>query len=562
MEKVDRRILRRILQNLRSYKLEIGGITFCYIIVTITSFLSPIIIAKITDEGMIQKNMQMILSFSLMLLGFSFIEQLIGIVEARLFLKMKNHIKLQLGTEVFEKLLKVKYPYYKNSNSNEIFERITTDMERVSMVSDRGIMYFVQFALRILSGFVGLCFISWKLTLVVLLMIPIKYGLAKKLSENKKHAVVECITRNNQLSSWYGDMINGMREIRMWNLQYKKKEHYIKEQKKILELERNMEMADTINMSLDGFLEWFVTCLLYLAGGYLICVNTMTIGGVIAFISYSQYVTGPISSIMDMRMIFAGILPSAVRLYSFLDEEEEREEGANILPQQFEEIRLKHVAFAYEEKNILKNINFQVRKGEKVAIIGKNGSGKTTLFQLLIRLLEPTRGAIYLNERDVKEYRNQDYRNLFGLVSQDVYLFADSIWHNIDLDKKQSQREIERVCEKSGLTLYLKSLMDGINHTIGHNGSKVSGGEKQKIALARTLLKDTSIILFDEATSNMDVESDADFSKLIQEELRDKTVIMITHKYSNLECMNRIFELSDGSLKEMRKDMVWQKLHS
>lgn len=557
MKNTEKRILKRILKSLSQYKLEIGGITICYLVVTVTSFLSPILIAKITDEGMLQKNFQMILIFSMLLLGFATIEQLIGVGEARLFLRLRNHIRLQLGTEVFEKLLKINYSYYKESNSNEILEQITTDVERVSMVADRGIMYLVQFLLRIISGFIGLCYISWKLTLIVMLLIPVKYGLAKMLSEKKKQAVGATITSSNQLSSWYGDMINGMREIRMWNLQHAKKEHYIKEQKKILNLEKDMEMTDAINMSLDVFLEWMITCLLYLFGGYLVYVNGLTIGGVIAFISYSQYVTGPISSLLDMKMIFAGILPSAVRLYTFLDEEEEHEKDEKIPLGQFEEIEFNNVSFAYEDKKVLNQIHLKIKRGEKIAIIGKNGSGKTTLFQLLIRLLQPSEGIIRLNQKEASSYEMKEYRNLFGLVSQDVYLFADSIRDNICLGDAFENEKIEEVCAKSGLSKYLQSLSSGINQTIGKNGSKVSGGEKQKIALARAFLKNRPIILFDEATSNMDVESDADFTKLIKEELKDKTILMITHRYTNLEGMDRIFELTNGSLVERKGEGLW-----
>ncbi|WP_162300607.1 ABC transporter ATP-binding protein [Anaerosacchariphilus polymeriproducens] len=555
MKNTEKRILQKILKSMSHYKWEIGGITLCYLIVTATSFLSPILIAQITDKGMLQKNMQMILTFSLLLLGFAAVEQLIGIGESRLFLRIRNHIRLQFGADVFEKLLKIKYSYYKESNSNEILERITTDVDRVSMVADRGIMYLVQFVLRIISGFIGLCYISWKLTLVVILIIPIKFGLAKLLSEKKKKKVGACITSSNQLSSWYGDMINGIREIRMWNLQYAKKEHYIKEQKKLLELEKDMEMTDAVNMSLDGFLEWLITCLLYLFGGYLVCTNGLTIGGVIAFISYSKYVTGPISALLDMKMIFAGILPSAVRLYSFLDDDEESGEGDPIRPEQFEEMEFENVSFAYEEKKILKQIHFKIKRGEKIAIIGKNGSGKTTLFQLLIRLLEPAEGMIRLNHKEISAYQIKDYRNLFGLVSQDVYLFADSIRDNISLGEKLEPDQMEEACKKSGLSEFVQSLPNGISQTIGKNGSKVSGGEKQKIALARALLKNRPIILLDEATSNMDVESDADFTRLIKEELKDKTILMITHRYTNLEGMDRIFELSEGRLVERGEEM-------
>lgn len=237
--------------------------------------------------------------------------------------------------------------------------------------------------------------------------------------------------------------------------------------------------------------------------------GSLTIGAAFAFISYSGYVTGPVSALLNLKMYFARIIPSAKRLFQFLDMEVEEDTGTKILEKNSPKIEFKNVGFSYDKARcILKDVNFFANSGEKIAIIGQNGSGKTTILNLLLRFYEPDQGAILVDGIDIRKIQLKDLRDLFAVVSQDPYLFLGGIEENINLSKKFNQQQISLAMKASGVSEFMRRMSDEDKKQIGQNGARLSGGEKQKIAVARALLKDAPIIILDEATANFDVESD------------------------------------------------------
>lgn len=285
-------------------------------------------------------------------------------------------------------------------------------------------------------------------------------------------------------------------------------------------------------------------------GGLLVISGELSIGGVFAFLSYSGYVTGPISSVLNMRFFFSQIFPSAKRLFTLLDTEEEPG-GPDPLPSSGDlEIRFQDVSFTYESagRQVLKHVDFSLRKGEKVAVIGQNGSGKSTLLNLVLRFIQPESGAITFCGKDIAELDLEQYRGLFAVVSQEPYLFDDTVENNINLTGDAKEEEVLRAARQSGAEGFIGRLPEKEKSKIGRNGARLSGGEKQKLAVARAIIKDAPIIILDEATSGYDVESDQYLFKILQQELRDKTVISITHRYDNLKGMDRVYRLEEGKL--------------
>ena len=291
----------------------------------------------------------------------------------------------------------------------------------------------------------------------------------------------------------------------------------------------------------------------------MLCKNELTIGGVIAFIAYSGQVIAPISAILQIRMLLAQISPAMNRLFDFLELDEEKDEGKRVIPfQTVERIAMDSVTFGYDEgRQILEKVTFSAKRGEKVAIIGANGSGKTTIINLLLRFYNPQSGVITINGVDAGEFRLGEYRDLFSVVSQDPYLFQDLIRNNIDLCHKSTEEEIQAASRKSGFNSFIFNLPNGLNSLAGQDGANLSGGEKQKVAVARAIIKDAPIVIFDEATSNFDVESDMLLHNIIMQEFEEKIIILITHNYKNLSGFNRIYQLTDGKLKEVELKNVF-----
>ena len=268
-----------------------------------------------------------------------------------------------------------------------------------------------------------------------------------------------------------------------------------------------------------------------------------------AFITYSAYVTGPISAILNIGYLLSGIIPSTKRYYAFMELEEETDTGktADLC---LNDLRMEQVSFAYEkDKYILRDIDILFAKGSKTAIIGRNGSGKTTVINLLTRMYEPENGKILLGAENISELSLSDYRNMVSVVSQQIYLFNDTIRNNICLYKQMDDAVIEEACKDSGLEDFIKEV--SLDYMVGQNGAMLSGGQKQKIALARALIHDKPIIIFDEATSNTDAYSEQQINGLLNTKLKEKTVIVITHKKEILSKVDQIVVLKEGVVDDI-----------
>ena len=214
------------------------------------------------------------------------------------------------------------------------------------------------------------------------------------------------------------------------------------------------------------------------------------------------------------------------------------------------DLKMEQVSFAYEkDKYILKDIDIMFAKGSKTAIIGRNGSGKTTIINLLIRMYEPENGKILLGAENISELSLSDYRNMVSVVSQQIYLFNDTIRNNICLYKQIDDAVVEEACKDSGLEDFIKEV--SLDYMVGQNGAMLSGGQKQKIALARALIHDKPIIIFDEATSNTDAYSEQQINRLLNTKLKEKTVIVITHKKEILSKVDQIVVLKEGVIDDI-----------
>ena len=214
-------------------------------------------------------------------------------------------------------------------------------------------------------------------------------------------------------------------------------------------------------------------------------------------------------------------------------------------------VELKNINKTYGSYQASRNVNFGIEKGKLIGLLGPSGSGKTTILNLLLRFYEPNQGAILVDGIDIRGIQLKDLRNLFSVVSQDPYLFLGGIEENINLSKNFNQQQISLAMKASGVSEFMRRMSDEDKKQIGQNGARLSGGEKQKIAVARALLKDAPIIILDEATANFDVESDQYLHNIIVNEMKNKTVIMITHHYENLQGMDRVYRLENGRVSEI-----------
>jgi len=466
-------------------------------------------------------------------------------------------MKFELSKKAFKHTLKLKMQYFNGTNFAEIINNINMDVASIGMLTERSTFYIVSSIFRIFGGIIGLLIIDRRLALLVLMIIPIRYWIVSFLAKAGKRMQGELIKYNSEFSSWYGDNIQGIKEIKLWGLETLKTGEFIKKQKNIVKGNIKLIIFDKVNELSESLFYQIIISILYIIGACMIFQNSFTLGGLTAFITYSAYVTAPISAILNIGYGFSRVIPSAKRLFNFLNMECEDCGQAGIAASDKSKIsgsiKFENVSFCYNPgEYILKNVSFKIDAGEKVAIIGLNGSGKSTVINLILRFIVPTEGRILIGDTDISNIRLKDYRQLLSVVCQDVYLFNTSIKNNIDLKRqKNSIYKCEEAAKKCGAHEFIRNTPDGYNSIVGRNGANLSGGQRQKIALARTLIEDSKIVILDEATSNCDAESENYLSNSLEELYSDKTVIIITHKTEILKKMDRILLIDKGVLADL-----------
>lgn len=500
------------------------------------------------DQGMAKKDFRYIYMQSILLLLVYVGQQLINLFQAKLSTEVKNRFINDLMGKSFAKLMKLKLEYFNKNNSAEIVNRLYHDADRTGQIVDRNIISIVSYAIGMISGSIGLILLNWKLSILVFLFVPVKFMIVYFMSLRNEQLEREVIVKSSEFSAWFGNIVNGIREVKLWNLYHAKGEEYSSQQQKILGINKKREMVNTYNLCGDSLVNAVLTVLTYIGGGWLVSKGRLSMGEVVAFLVYSISLTGPITSIINLRYFVSGIKPSIERMLNFFELDEEPSGQDIIANCDFKELILEDVTYAYGENKVIDNLNVKIERGDKIAIVGKNGVGKTTLIQLLLGFIQPIDGTIYINGKNIRDLQLNNYRQLFSLVSQNVYLFKDSLLCNLDLKRDCDMEEIKSVCNRNGIDPIIHKLRYDYDSLIEENGANLSGGERQKLALVRAIIKKGEILILDEPTSNYDAVSADTFMDRVVKEYQDKTIIIITHDNRVLNKVDKIYNLEQGKL--------------
>lgn len=537
------------------------SIIACLAITSGITFIRPLAVKGITDEGMLKGNMEMIVVFALFLFLCAIFEQLISVIQSRQFAVIQNAMMLSLYQSVFEKVLKLRKEYFTNHNSADIINRTTMDVRTVCTIADRSVLFTISYILAIISGMMGLFVLNWKLAFVVVAVIPIKTMFSVHMAKLNEAATEDNIHLNRKFFSWFGDIISGIKEIKLWNLQKEKMKELFEQQKEILKTSKKSVLYDSYNRALSTLVDGMVQCALYIYGGYLFLHGELTLGGVTAFISYTSYVLGPISSLLMVRYMFSNIKPSLKRLNDFFSLEESITANLQTMVCQssvVDTLEICNLYFSYSHDDpLLTGANFTAHKGDRIAIIGQNGSGKSTLVDLILRFERPESGIIFINGKDASDFSDEQYWNLFEVVDQEPFFFQDTVRNNVDPKGEHDDDEILSAFTLSGIMGFFQDRFKGdLNRIVHFDAGDLSGGERKKLAIARAILKDSPILIMDEAAADYDFESEYYLSGIISTKFRDKIVIYITHNYSYLDRFNKVYRIERGTLRLLSKSEI------
>lgn len=540
--------IKKLINLLKPYIKIITFIMICLFISVGINMLLPLLTKDIMDKGFIAGNYKELVKLVIITSVLYVLNSGIDILKEKKRIDIATRIQYQLTEQSFKHLMNLKIHHFSKSNYTEFFNNINVDINKITSIADENVFFAITQVFTIFGGIAGLLIINVKLTLLVFIFIPFKYLITKKLIAQNGKNTSEYIEANREYAKWFGNVIGGVREIRLFGISKYEEKIFSEKQSRIISSQRRISLLFKWNAIANSIIIQFLIMILYIVGGSYVIRQELSVGSIFAFITYVSYVTGPISSILNIGYLLSGIIPSTKRYYKFMDLEEEDYHESLDKPI-LESIKFNKVGFRYKKNNnVLDNVSFCIPKRSKTAIIGSNGSGKSTIIELLLRMYDVQQGEILIGEKNIKTFNLKDYRSLISIVSQEIYLFNDSILNNICLYRAVSEQKLMDSIKDSGLEEFINER--SLNYIVGENGSELSGGQKQKIAIARALVQDKPILIFDEATSNVDISSKDIISNLVKNKLKEKTVITITHGSELLKDADNIILLSENTVKE------------
>lgn len=524
----------------------------------------PMINSNLVDKGILVENFDFVLDISVIYVFTYLLKGLIRILINSLTAALNSRIRFRMNQDVFREIEKFKLSYFQNNDPTMIYNNINTDINNISKLFDGSLFNVFAQVLYLIGGIICLVAINYKLALVAITIIPIKYFSINFFAKKNKELTKEYIHINTDFAGWFQDSIQGIRDIKLFNL-YKKKEKEFDDAKiKFIKYERAFSIISSIKEEFDEFNTQIIVVIIYIVGTFLILKNELTYGTIVAFLTYLVYVSTPISYLTNIKFIFSNVIPSAERLKKLFETEKEvyNQEIAMSSLDKNSIIELKGVSYSYAENKIIDNLDVTFKMGQVVAVVGDNGSGKTTIGNLLMRFIEPDEGVILLNGTNIENIDLNLYRGMFSVADMKSHLFHEQLSYNINFGEKEIEN-IVAVIQKSQLE---NSELILTRSTLKLSEGNVSSGEKQKIIIARALYANKQIAIFDEATTNLDKKTRMSIEHIIGERNDNSLKIIITHSKEILQYADKIVMLHRGkakcfdNIKEAEQDKTFNKL--
>lgn len=495
---------------------------------------------------------QELISNVLLIIATTIIAGFLTFLMRQTLIVMSRHIEFDLKNEVFRQYENSSQNFYKQNRTGDLMNRISEDVSKVRMYVGPAVMYSINTIIRFTIVIVYMYNVSPRLTLYTLLPLPLlSYGIFKLSSEiNKRSTVFQQYL--SKVSSFSQEIFSGVRVIKAYSLEEQHQKNMValanESKSKSLNLAKVQSLFGPLMIALIGISNLVV---IYFGGIMYIDGTIKSIGTIAEFILYVNMLTWPVASLGWVSSMVQEAEASQKRLNEFLKTEPEIQ-NTNIEKSNIEgEIVFENVSFTYEDTKIkaLKGISFKVNKGETLAIFGKTGSGKSTILSLISRLYDVTDGAIKIDNKEISSLNLFDLRNSIGIVPQDAFLFSDSIKNNIKFGKENAtDKEVESAAKSAVVHDNIMGFNKQYETILGERGITLSGGQKQRVSIARAIIKNPPILLFDDCLSAVDTETEETILNNLFEICKDKTTIIVSHRVSSAKNASQIIIIEDGRI--------------
>ena len=604
--KVTRELLLRVLSYAREYWWHIGGMLVTITVTTGLSLLTPLIFRNMIDVVLPAKDVQRLIWLGVALLGIPLLEGGINVIQRRLNAAVGEGVIYDLRSTLFARLQRMSLRFFTNTKTGELMSRLNNDVVGAQNAISNTIVSIVTNIIEAIALLAVMLTLEWRLTVVSVVILPLFIIAAQKLGVVLRDIARKAMEMNAQMNAHMNETLNigGALLVKLFGRANEEEKRFRERAANVRDIGIRRAVVGSTFFVIFGLVSAVGTALVYGLGGYYVITDVFTVGTIVAFSSYLAQLYGTLQGLAGAPVEFSTSMVSFERVFEIIDLPQDivEKQDATPLHDAKGELEFDNVDFNYhvDETKLLKDVkrygkmedvgavlslanksngkkkddgdastsgtsestsqarevalegvSFIARPGQLIALVGPSGAGKTTMTYLIPRLYDPTSGVIRIDGHDLKDLTLESLSQAIGMVTQETYLFHDTIRTNLMYAKMDAtQAEIEAAARAANIHQFIMDLSDGYDTIVGERGYRLSGGEKQRIALARVILKDPRILVLDEATSSLDSESEALIQDALKRVMAGRTSIVIAHRLSTILAADLILVMDRGKIVE------------
>jgi len=576
---VSRQLLGRVMAYARPYWRSLALMMLAIAITTLIGLIPPLLYRDLIDNVLVNRDVSRLNWLALGMIGIPIVSGLIGVGQRYLSARIGEGVICDLRQTMYNHLQCMSLRFFTHTKSGEIISRFNNDVVGAQSAVTGTLPDIVTNGITLLSTLAVMISIEWRLALLSVVVLPLFLLPARRVGGILRRIRRQAMEYNAAMSSIITETlgINGALLVKTFGRQRQEVAHF---------REATHNVRDTgVRQALVG--RWFFlglgiasaigTALIYWVGGHLVLSDAITVGTIVAFVAYLGRLYGPISSLSNVQVELAQSMVSFERVFEYLDMPVEIQDRPDAVELEYVagHVRFEDVSFSYLAEDetpdnpddddkpklaagvittrrwALRDLTFDIPAGNLTALVGPSGAGKTTVTYMLPRLYDPTEGRITLDGHDLRDVSQESLAQQIGMVTQETYLFHDTVRANLLYARPDAtQAELESACRAANIYEFISELPDGYDTVVGERGYRLSGGEKQRLAIARVILKDPSLLILDEATSHLDSQNEALIQAALEPLLSGRTSLVIAHRLSTILAADQILVLEEGRLVE------------
>ena len=550
----DMSLFNRILRYVRPYKTKFVFTGLLTVLLALLSPLRPWLIQYTVDHYITRPNKALLLNMTILLISLLVLEAIVQFFQTYMANWVGQSVIKDLRMEVYRKIVGFKLKYFDNTAIGTLVTRAVSDIETISDIFSQGILIIVGDILKLIVVIAFMFAMDWRLTLFSLAPIPILIWATNVFKNYIKGAFGEVRNAISKLNAFVQEHITGMNIVQIFNREEVEMEKFNSINRDHRNAHIKTVWANSIFFPVVEVLSAVSIALLVWWGAKEVIADTVELGDLMAFILYIYMLYRPIRQLADRFNTLQMGMVSSERVFKVIDTEASIPNLGQSDPNLIEgNIEFKNVWFSYNEPEwILKDLTFEVKKGETIAFVGATGAGKTSVINLLSRFYEYQKGEIFIDGKNLREYELSQLRNVIGVVLQDVFLFSDSIHNNITLNNPDiTRKQVVEAAKAVGANEFIERLKDNYDFDVHERGGMLSVGQRQLLAFIRAYVYNPKILVLDEATSSVDTESEVLIQNAIDRLTENRTSIVIAHRLATIQKADKIIVMDKGRIVEM-----------